>query len=231
MTYEFFRSRSQEAPIRFLKEYRGYLQADAFPGYDRLYADGKIREVACLVHARRKFIEAAELLKAPSRAHEALRFFKALFRIERRIEPLSDEERHQQRQRRSVPILKNFKLWLQRQANAVLPKSVLGEAVHYSLRHWDALYRYTAVGYLEASNNFFERCMRTVAVGRKAFLFVGSERAGHAAAIYYSIVESCRVNNVNPLSYLTYVLQNVRNNSSHLMTPDEYASGDLRSID
>jgi hypothetical protein len=113
----------------------------------------------------------------------------------------------------------------------VFDEFILGEAVHYSLRHWDALYRYTEVGYVEASNNFSERCMRTIAEGRKAFLFVGSERAGHAAAIYYSIVESCRVNNVNPLSYVTYALQNVRNNSIHPMTPDEYSSGDLRSID
>jgi transposase len=95
--------------------------------------------------------------------------------------------------------LKDFKTWLDIQAMAVLPKSALGEAVGYTLRHWDALSRYTEAGYLEASNNFAERCMRTVAAGRKAFLFVGSERAGHAAAIYYSIVQSCKVNHVNPV--------------------------------
>jgi transposase len=222
VTYEFSRSRSQEAPLAFLKDYRGYLQADAYPGYDRLYADGRIREVACLVHARRKFVEAAELLKTPGRPHEAVRFFKALFRIERQIESLTDEQRYTERQRCSVPILKDFKTWLEVQALAVLPKSALGEAVGYTLRHWEALCRYTEAGYLEASNNFAEQCMRTVAVGRKAFLFVGSERAGHAAAIYYSIVQSCKVNHVNPLSYLTYVLKNVRNRAVTLPTPDDF---------
>jgi hypothetical protein len=84
--------------------------------------------------------------------------------------------------------------------------------------------RYTEAGYLEASNNFAEQCMRPVAVGRKAFLFVGSARAGHAAAIYYSIVQSCKVNQVNPLTYLTYVLKNVRNRSVVLPTPDDFTT-------
>jgi hypothetical protein len=130
--YEFSRSRSQEAPLSLLKDYRGYLQADAYPGYDRLYADGRIREVACLVHARRKLVEAAELLKTPGRPHEAVKFFKALFRIERQIESLTDEQRYAERQRCSVPILKDFKSWLDVQALAVLPKSALGEAVAMS---------------------------------------------------------------------------------------------------
>jgi hypothetical protein len=176
------------------------------------------------VHARRKFVEAAELLKTPGRPHEAVKFFKALFRIERHIESLTDEQRHAERQRCAVPILKDFKTWLDVQALAVLPKSALGEAVGYTLRHWDALCRYTEAGYLEASNNFAEQCMRPVAVGRKAFLFVGSERAGHAAAIYYSIVQSCKVNHVNPLTYLTYVLKNVRNRSVTLPTPDDFTT-------
>ena len=126
------------------------------------------------------------------------------------------------RQRCSAPILKDFKAWLDVQALAVLPKSALGEAVGYTLRHWDALCRYTEAGYLEASNNFAERCMRPVALGRNAFLFVGSERAGHTVAIYYSIVQSCKVNQVNPLTYLTYVLKNVRNRSVTLPTPHDF---------
>jgi transposase len=224
VTYEFSRSRSQQVPLSFLKGYRGYLQADAFPGYDPLYLSGQIREVACLVHARRKFVQAAELMQTPGRAHQAIGFFKALFRIERQIDHLSDEQRHEQRQLHAVPILKDFKNWLDVQVNAVLPKSALGEAVTYTLRHWDALCRYTEAGYLEASNNFAEQCMRSVAVGRKAFLFVGSERAGRAAAIYYSLVESCKANKVNPLAYLTYVLSNVRNKSIQLLTPDEFTT-------
>ncbi len=87
-----------------------------------------------------------------------------------------------------------------------------------------ALTNFTRAGHLEASNNYSERCMRVVAIGRKAFLFVGSEDAGHAAAIYYSMVETCKANRVNPLTYLTYILTNARNKSITVPTPDEFAS-------
>ena len=109
-----------------------------------------------------------------------------MFRIERRIKHSSDAER-----------VREF-----------------GMAVNYALKHGDALTNFTKAGHLEASNNYAERCTCPAAVGRKAFLFVGSERAGHAAAIYYSLVESCNANKVNPLTYLTYVLGNARNKSS-----------------
>jgi transposase len=102
--------------------------------------------------------------------------------------------------------------------------------VNYALKHWEALTNFTKAGHLDASNNYAERCMRTVAVGRKAFLFVGSERAGHAAAIYYSLVESCKANKVNPLTYLTYVLANARNKSIVLPTPDEFTASNIAHV-
>jgi len=127
---------------------------------------------------------------------------------------------------------------LERSANAKITTGFVtktcenvGEAIGYTLRHWDALCRYTEAGHLETSNNYAERCMRLVAVGRKAFLFVGSERAGHAAAIYYSIVESCKLNQVNPLTYLTHVLTHVRNRSVRLPTPDEFIASDITQLD
>ena len=114
--------------------------------------------------------------------------------------------------------------------HTVLPKDTFGIAVNYALKHWVALTNFTKAGHLEASNNFAERCMRVVAVGRKAFLLVGSERAGHAAAIYYSLVESCKANKVNPLSYLTYVLTHTRDKSITLPTPDEFAATNISQI-
>jgi transposase len=230
VVYEFSRSRSQEAPLNLLADYRGYVQADAFPGYDRLYGDPQIQEVACWVHCRRKYVEVTELMREPGRAHEALRFIKELYRIERQIRTLSDEERYAERQSRSVPVLNAFKAWLDIQVHAVLPKSALGTAVLYTLKNWDALCRYTDAGYLEPDNNYAEQCLRPVALGRKNFLFVGSERAGHAAAIYYSLVESCKVNRVNPLTYLTYVLANVRNKSMTLQTPDEFTASNIAHV-
>ena len=223
VVYAFSKSRTRNAPLTFLKDYRGYLQADAYPGYDPLYLTGKITEVACNVHARRRFVEAADLLKRPGRPHEALAFYREIFRIERQIKGFTDEERLVARQERTVPLLAKFKAWLDNAVHSVLPKDSLGEAVHYALKHWSALTRFTEAGHLDASNNYAERCMRAVAVGRKAFLFIGSERAGHAAAIYYSLVESCKANSVNPLTYLTYILSNARNKVTQLPTPDEFA--------
>ena len=223
IVYAFSKSRTRDAPLTFLKDYRGYLQADAYPGYDPLYLTGKITEVACNVHARRRFVEAADLLKSTGRPHEALAFYKEIFRIERQIKDLPDEERLRARRERTVPLLTKFKTWLDHAVHSVLPKDSLGEAVHYALKHWSALTRFTEAGHLNASNNYAERCMRAVAVGRKAFLFVGSERAGHAPAIYYSLVESCKANSVNPLTYLTYIFSNARNRAVQLPTPDEFS--------
>jgi hypothetical protein len=169
-------------------------------------------------------------MKEPGRAHEALRFIRKLYRIERQIKPLSDEERRQQRQLCSVPVLHQFKAWLDVQANAVLPKSLLGNAIQYTLKNWDALCRYTEQGYLELDNNYAEQCMRPVAIGRKSFLFVGSERGGRAAAIYYSLMESCKVNKVNPLTYMTYLLGNVRNKKITLLLPDEFTASAIEQI-
>lgn len=230
VVYEFSRSRSQEAPLGFLADYRGYVQANAFPGYDRLYANLHIQEIACWVHARRKYVEVTQLMREPGRAHEALRFIKALYRIERQIRTLSDTERQTERQAHSIPILNAFKAWLDIQVHAILPKSALGTAVLYTLKNWDALCRYTEAGFLEPDNNYAEQCLRPVALGRKNFLFVGSERAGHAAAIYYSLIESCKVNRVNPLTYLTYVLSNVRDKSFTIQTPDEFTVSNITHV-
>jgi transposase len=231
VVYEFSKSRSQAAPLGFLSNYCGYVQADAFPGYDRLYANLQIQEIACWVHCRRKYVEVTQLMSEPGRAHEALRYIKELYRIERQIRPLSDAERYAQRQARAVPLLKTFKSWLDIQVNAILPKSALGTAVLYTLKNWDALCRYTDAGYLEPDNNYAEQCLRPVALGRKNFLFVGSERAGNAAAIYYSLIESCKVNQVNPLTYLSYVLSNIRDTTVKIQTPDEFTVSNLTQVD
>jgi len=230
VVYEFSRSRSRETAVNRFRDYRGYIQADAYPAYDILFGNPEIKEVACMTHARRKYVEVADLMKEPGRPHEAIAFINKLYRIERQIKSLNDEGRYQQRQERSVPVLNQFKAWLDVQANAILPKSALGTAISYTLKNWDALCRYTEQGYLEIDNNFAEQCMRPVAVGRKAFLFVGSERGGKAAAIYYSLMESCKVNQVNPLTYMTYLLSNVRNKNVTLLLPDEFTASRIEQI-
>jgi hypothetical protein len=166
----------------------------------------------------------------PSRAHEAIAFIQALYQIERRIRRLSDAERHEQRQAYSVPVLTSFKAWLAVQVNAVLPKSALGNAILYTLKNWQGVCRYTEKGYLEPENNYAERCHRPAALGRMNFLFLGSVRTGGAAAIYYSLVESCKVNKVNPLTYLTFVLSHVRDKRATLPTPDEMTISNTTDI-
>ncbi len=215
VTYDFSRSRSKEAPANMLGSFRGYLQADAYTGYDHLYLNGDIKEVACWAHTRRKFVEAASLTKTPTRAHSAVQRINALYRLERQWKALSEEERKQQRKDKSQPLLDELHEWLENQANAVLPKSALGKAFSYTLKNWDALYRYSTTGHLNIDNNWAEQSMRPIALGRKNYLFVGSETAGHNAAILYSLVETCKANKINPLSYLTYVLEELPNLGRH----------------
>ena len=117
------------------------------------------------------------------------------------------ENGKQRRKDKSQPLLDELHGWLKNQANAVLPKSALGKAFSYTLKNWDALYRYSTTGHLNIDNNWAEQSMRPIALGRKNYLFVGSETAGHNAAILYSLVETCKANKINPLSYLTYVLE------------------------
>src|SRR5690606_29642363 len=160
--------------------YAGYLQADAFPGYDVLFRNGDIQEIACWAHARRKFVDVTALMKTPGRAHTAIAYIKKLYAIESQIRRHKDDEKLKQRQDQSRKVLAQFKSWLDVEVNGVLPKSALGNAIGYTLKNWEALCRYTEQGFLEADNNFAERCMRPVALGRKNYLFVGSERGGKA---------------------------------------------------
>jgi hypothetical protein len=137
--YESSRSRTRDAPLTVLADYHGYVQADAYPGYDPLFVTGKINEAACNAHARRKFVEAADLLEKLRRPHEALAFYRELFRIERKIKDWRDEERLRERQDKTVPLLAQFKPWLDHAVHTVLPKDTFGIAVDYALNHWEAL--------------------------------------------------------------------------------------------
>ena len=163
--------------------------------------------MVCWAHTRRKFVEAASLTKTPTRAHSAVQRINALYRLERQWKSLSEDEKSVQRKEKAQPLLEEFYAWLKNQANALLPKSAQGKAFSYTLKNWDALYRYSTTGQLNIDNNWAEQSMRPIALGRKNYLFVGSETAGHNAAILYSLVETCKANKINPLSYLTYVLE------------------------
>jgi transposase len=208
--FDFTVNRRRDGPAQFLKDYHGYLHADAFSGYDGLYlpdpatAAARITEVACNAHARRKFYEART--SDALRAHQALAYYRQLYELERAAADFSESQRFHLRQDLARPILAQFRRWLEEQRPAVLPKSPLGEAFGYALNNWAALTRYTEAGFLAIDNNVAEREMKRIAIGRKNWLTVGSPRGGQTAAVLVSFTSTCQRLGVEPWSYLQDVL-------------------------
>lgn len=210
--FDFTPNHKRDGPQRFLKNFQGYLQADAFAGYDGLYLpnprDGLVRiiEVACNAHARRKFYEART--SDAARSHQALAYYAQLYEIERQAAKLGfgEEQRRQMRQDLAVPILDKFRTWLDGQRADVLPKSPMGEAFTYALNQWEALRRYTEQGFLAIDNNVAEREMKRIAIGRKNWLFVGSVAGGKTAAVLMSFTSTCKRLSIDPWAYLQDVL-------------------------
>jgi transposase len=208
--FDFTVNRKRDGPEQFLADYQGYLHADAFSGYDRLYlpdprtAAARIIEVACNAHARRKFYEARG--SDALRSHQALAHYRQLYELERAAKDFSDDQRLRMRQDLAVPILERFRTWLEAQRSEVLPKSPLGEAIGYALNNWPALVRYTEAGFLAVDNNVAEREMKRIAIGRKNWLSVGSPRGGQTAAILISFTSTCQRLGVEPWAYLQDVL-------------------------
>lgn len=212
--FDFTLDHSRDGPSRFLERFRGYLQADAANLYDRLYTESGrgIVEVACWMHARRKFFEARD--KDRLCAETAIAWIRRLYAIETELRQRSAgewsslplAERHAlvaaERQAKSRPLLADFHTWLETEAPRVLPKNPVREGFDYALRHWTALCRYTEHGALDIDNGEAERALRGLALGRKNWLFQASERGGRAAAIHFSIVASCRRHSLDPFAYL-----------------------------
>jgi transposase len=204
-------SRSRDGPMNFLRDWgqqeKRYLQADAFGGYDGIYASqagGQVTEAACWAHARRKFYEARNTDLAVST--QALAYIRMLYDIEDQARELSSAERAHRRQEQAAPLLTKFKHWLQAQqaehGGVVLPKSPLGQAMTYAFNQWEALCVYTTDGDLAIDNNAAENALRRVALGRKNWLFCGSDAGGQTAAILFSLIATCQRHKVNPFTYL-----------------------------
>jgi len=198
--YDYTPSRKRDGPVKFLADYQSYLQADAFAGYDGIYAAGNVKQVLCWAHVRRKFFEAKET--RPREAHEALAWIARLYEIEREAKSASDKERRALRQERSLPLLAQFREWLLSLTGRVLPKSPFGQAVHYVLPRWEGFVRYCEDGALAIDNNLSERTLRPCAIGRKNWLFLGNDRGGRTAAILLSFMASCKANSVEPWAYI-----------------------------
>jgi transposase len=221
--YDATANRRRDGPIAFLQGFRGYLQADAFGGYDGLYVRG-MTEVACWAHARRKFFEAKD--SDAVRAHEALARIRALYDIEVRAKNLAPAERATLRQAEAQPLLTAFGQWLDAHHADALPKSNLGKAITYATNQWAALNVYVTDGRLAIDNNLAERALRGIAVGRKGWLFFGSDHGGQTAAVLFSFTETCRRHRLNPWTYLTDVLTRLPTHPAERLTeflPDHWA--------
>jgi len=209
VVFDFTPTRSREGPIKFLGNYSGFVQADAYSGYDEFFRKGKATEIGCNSHARRKFEYALD--SDPVRAARMMVLWGRLYEIESRAkkEKYNRAQLLKARQDEAKPILAEIKIVLDEYKNQVLPKSPMGKAITYSLNQWDALIRYIDDPMLDIDNNLSERTLRMVVIGRKNYLFAGSEAGAHRAAIIYSLVASCKMNEIDPFRYFRDVLTRV----------------------
>jgi len=221
LVYDFTESRSRDGPVNILGEYAGYIQADAFAGYDVFFApSGSATEVACWAHARRYFVKARDSDR--TLADVALARIGELYAVEhvakeRRLETAGMCEL---RRRGSRPVLDLLRPWLELARTKVLDKSPMAKAIDYALSNWIALSRYVDDGRLNIDNLPAERALRAVAVGRKNWLMIGNERGGNAAAVLYTLVQTCKEIGVVPQTYLRDVLLRIgRESDVSKLTP------------
>lgn len=214
----------RDGPERFLADFRGKLQADAYRGYDALYATGGVLEIGCWAHARRRFVEAFMTDSTPARL---IAFIQQLYDVERAAAELLPAARQALRQEHSVPLLAHIDAERTRLAAMVLPKSPVGEGLRYLSNQWAALQRFVEDGRLAIDNNRAENQLRIVALGRKNWLFAGSFEGARRAALLYSLVQSCKLIDVSPFVYLKDVLLRVATHPQrliHQLTPRGWAA-------
>jgi len=206
--FAYSEDRKGEHPRQHLKNFKGGLQADAYAGFHHLYGDGGIYEVACWAHARRKFHEIHVIHASPTTA-EALARIGALYAIEDEVRGKPADLRLNIRQARARPLLEDMRKWMERALRSLSAKSETAAAIRYALSRWRALTRYTEDGLLEIDNSAAERALRAVALGRKNYLFAGSDCGGERAAAMYSLIGSAKLNGLDPELYLRTVLAQI----------------------
>ena len=200
--------RKGEHPRQHLKNFKGALQADAYAGFHRLYEGGAIYEVACWAHTRRKFHD-IHVIHASPITTEALDRIGALYGIEEEVRGKAADLRHTVRQARAKPLLDDLRSWLEKMLRSLSAKSETAGAIRYALSHWRALTRYVDDGLLEIDNSAAERALRAVALGRKNYLFCGSDSGGQRAAAIYSLLGAAKLNGIDPELCLRQVLSRI----------------------
>jgi transposase len=206
--FAYSEDRKGEHPRQHLKNFKGALQADAYAGFHHLYGNGAIYEVACWAHARRKFHDIHAIHASPITT-EALARIGALYRIEEEVRGKPAELRREVRQTRAKPLLEELRIWMEKLLRSLSTKSETAGAIRYALARWRALTRYIEDGLLEIDNSAAERALRAVALGRKNYLFAGSDAGGDRAAAFYSLIGSAKLNGLDPELYLRTVLAQI----------------------
>jgi transposase len=203
IVYDYQPTRESKNATHFLTGFKGYLQADGYAGYNAISSKSAVTRLGCWAHARRKFVEVMIMANSKTgKAAEAVQTIKKLYDIEAAIKNFPPGDIKQRRLEKAKPILDTFKTWLTTYKDQTLPKSPLGQAISYSLNQWTELTRYLDDGRLEIDNNAAERSIRPFAVGRRNWLFMGNVAGANSAATIYSLIETCKANDVNPYEYL-----------------------------
>ena len=221
--FDYSESRGQDSPRRILKDFVGYLHDDGYIVYEVALDPGKVKHVACWAHVRRKFDESMK--SDPEFAAQALAWIAQLFAIDSaaRKRELDVAGLHALRQEHAPAILTGFKAWLEVRRTQVVPESGMGKAIQYALGRWEALCRFLEDGRLELDNNRSERAVRPVAVGRKNWMFLGNERGGKTAAVFYSLIATCKARGINAKTYLHDVtLRLAAGEDPKTLTPREW---------
>ena len=221
--YRYSQDRKGERPAEHLSDFAGYIHADGYAGYEALTRSKappgqraqRIVHAACWAHARRKLYDVHQKTQSPI-AVEGLRRIGALYDIERDINGLPPERRRSVRAERSVPLLADLRIWMETERRRLSSKTDLAKALQYALSRWDALARFTTDGRLAIDNNAAERALRGIAVTRKNFLFLGSDKGGERAAIIYTALETARLNGIDPEAWLADVLDQLARGRSQL---------------
>jgi len=223
--FKYEKTRGREGPDEFLEDFSGYLQTDGYTAYNNLKKPIKITQLACMAHARRKFEHAKDNDLAKS--NYAMKMFAQLYDIERQLseEQANFDEVKRVREEKSVPILNLMKQWLDEQIYQVTPKSAIGMAMAYTLKLWPRLIRFVENGRFNIDNNLIENSIRPVALGRKNYLFAGSHEAAQHAAIIYSLLACCKLNQINPFDYLNQTIAKIPSfpqNRLHELLPQNF---------
>lgn len=205
--FDYFPGRSGDIPVKLLEGFKGYLQADGYGGYNKICSSDGVIRLGCMAHCRRRFFKAFKHTKHQNIGSRGLSYIQKLYKIEEKSKNLNPEDRHEIRKKEAKPILAEFKTWMDGMSGKIPRLGYAGKAIHYALREWENLIIYLENGILEIDNNVIERAIRPFTIGRKNWMFADTPKGAEASALWYSLIETAKLNQVEPFAYLQKVLE------------------------